>query len=156
MRMFEDHQLRVGEVSVEKIKIDVKSRDDIPKILLGLQAIYTDDETKNKLFNIFEKIKTKKGRKGMHFWNIFVLAMIKLNLNCDYDRLHELANHHDIIRQMLGVSPFNELKFTLKTIKNNVMLLTPELLEEINKIVVDFGHKLMPKKKTLMQDATLL
>ena len=150
MRVFEDPQLLLGEIHISNIKIDTKSRDDIPKILLGLQAIYKDEETINKIFKIFKKLETKNGRRGMNLWNIFVLAMIKLNLNCDYDRLNELANQHETIRQMLGVSPFKNTKFKLKTIKNNVNLLTPEILEEINEVVINFGHRLVSKKKAYM------
>ncbi len=148
MRKFEEKQLHFGEVPISEIKIDLKSRDDIPQILLGLQAIYKDKETKNQIFNILKQLTlTKKGRPGMHLWRSFVLAMIKLNLNCDYDRLHELANQHLTIRQMLGISSFNEVYFELKTIQNNIRLFTPEILDQINTVVVKFGHKVVSKKK---------
>ncbi len=39
MRRFE-HALRLDEVPVGEIKINVKSRDDIPALLLGLQHLY--------------------------------------------------------------------------------------------------------------------
>ncbi len=83
----------------------------------------------------------------MYFWNIFVLAMIKLDLNCDYDRLHELANQHATIRQMLGIGKFDKTCFELKTIQNNVRLFTPEILDQINTVIVKFGHKVVSKKK---------
>jgi hypothetical protein len=157
MRKFEEPQLQFGEVDVSAIEIDLKSRDDIPKILLGLQAIYRDKKTIGKILKILEKLSpSNKGRQGMHLWNIFVLAMVKLSLNCDYDRLHELANQHQTIRQMLGVGIFDKKYFELKTIKNNVRLFTPEILDEINTVIVKFGHKVISKKKLYMQDATLL
>ena len=108
MRKVEEKQLHFGEVPISEIKIDLKSRDDIPQILLGLQAIYKDDETRCKIFKILKQLAiTKKGRPGMHLWRAFVLAMIKLNLNCDYDRIQELANQHLTIRQMLCIGSFN-------------------------------------------------
>ncbi len=39
MRRFE-HALRLDETPVGEIKINVKSRDDIPALLLGLQHLY--------------------------------------------------------------------------------------------------------------------
>ena len=36
------------------------------------------------------------------FWNILVLAIVKQGLNCDDNRLQNLANSHDELRQFLG------------------------------------------------------
>ena len=44
-----------------------------------------------------------RGRPGMDFWSIFVLAILKQGLGCDFDRLTFLVNHMDIVRQMLGL-----------------------------------------------------
>ena len=60
--------------------------------------------------------------------------------------LKELADNHLQIRQMMGIGTYEETKFNLQTIKDNVQLLTPEMLEKINKIAVDSGHKLVKKK----------
>ena len=40
------------------------------------------------------------GRPGMEQWKILILGTLRLGLNTDYDRVHELANHHDTIRQI--------------------------------------------------------
>ena len=37
----------------------------------------------------------------MELWKIFVLGVLRLSLNCDYDRLQSLANNYKTIRQML-------------------------------------------------------
>ena len=34
----------------------------------------------------------RTGRPGMTLWAIFVCGVVRLDLNIDYDRLHELAN----------------------------------------------------------------
>lgn len=156
MRKFEDQQLHFGEVPISEIEIDPKSRDDIPQILRGLKAIYSDEETKSKIFEIIQPLITKTGRPGMHVWRAFVLAMIKLDLNCDYDRIHELANQHNTIRQMLGIGTFNEERFEFKTIQNNIRLFTPEILEKINEVIVKLGHKVVSKKKTFRRSAIRL
>jgi len=149
MRKFQDPHLKIGEVPISEIEIDFKSRDDIPQILLGLKAIYEDRDSLNQIMEILKKIAPeKKGRPGMDLWNIFVLAMVKLNLNCDYDRLHELANQHNTLRQMLGIGTFDKTYFESKTIQNNIRLFTPEILDQINVVIVKFGHKVTSKKKT--------
>ena len=37
MRQVQDPQLKLGSVGIEEIRLDPKSREDIPAILLGLQ-----------------------------------------------------------------------------------------------------------------------
>ena len=41
MRSVFHSQLNLGEEDIAKIKLDPKSRDDIPQLLAGLQYIYT-------------------------------------------------------------------------------------------------------------------
>ena len=154
MRRVENPQLKLGELPIGNIKIDLKSRDDIPQLLLGLQYIYTNRELRDQVFSILEEVispdaDSNNGRPGMEQWKIFVLGALRLNLNCDYDRLHELANNHKTIRQMLGHSTFaDEHEYKLQTLKDNVSLLTPEILDRINVLVVDAGHRLVKKKRT--------
>lgn len=40
MRVVQNPQMQVGEVDISQVKFDPRSRDDIPKVLKGLQ--YTD------------------------------------------------------------------------------------------------------------------
>ena len=67
--------------------------------------------------------------------------MLRLNCNIDYDKLHELVNQHKNLRMIIGHEVLDDKKYSLQTIKDNVSLLTPEMLDEINTIVVGFGHK---------------
>ncbi len=84
----------------------------------------------------------------MELWRILVLCVLRLNLNWDYDRLVEMANNHRTIRFMLGHSSFDDdYEYKLQTVKDNVSLLTPEILNEINTVVVEGGHSLVKKKK---------
>jgi len=153
MRQVKYPQLRVGETPIAEIKINLKSRDDIPPLLLGLQYIYTTIALRDKVFAILEgQIKPgtdkKNGRPGMELWKILVFGVLRLNLNWDYDRLAEMANNHKTIRFMLGHSSLNEdYEYKLQTLKDNVSLLTPEILNEINAIVVEAGHNLVKKKR---------
>lgn len=82
----------------------------------------------------------------MALWTILVCGVIRLDLNCDYDRLHELVNHHNTIREMLGHGAFDDVSYHFQTLKDNVSLLTPELLDRINQLIVQAGHGLVKKK----------
>jgi len=154
MRQVKSPQLKLGELAIADIKFDLKSRDDIPPLLLGLQYIYTNLELRNKVFSILEEVLSpgvdrNNGRPGMEQWKILVLGVVRLNINCDYDRLHELANNHKTIRQMLGHATFaDEYQYNLQTLKDNVSLLSPDILNRINELVVNAGHKLVKKKMT--------
>jgi IS5 family transposase len=151
MRVVQNTQMHIGEVDVSKVVIDAKSRDDIPQILRGLRYLYQDPVKRAKLFQLLEsdmapKIDKRTGRPGMTLWSIFVCGVIRLDLNTDYDRLHELVNQHNTIRQMLGHGLFDPTSYHYQTLKDNVTLFTPELLDKINQIVVDAGHELVKKK----------
>ncbi len=151
MRTATHPQLQLGEIDIANIKIDPRSRDDIPQLLRGLQYLYSDNTLREEIFRILEKLPQKKvstelGRPGMMWWKILVMGTLRLNLNCDYDRLQELVNHHNTIRQMLGHGFTDDDKtYSLQTLKDNVQLFTPEILDEINQVVVGAGLKLKKK-----------
>lgn len=153
MRNVTNPQLQLGELDIADIHIDTRSRDDIPQLLQGLQYLYTDKTLRAELFSVLERlmpddIRTEQGRPGMTLWNILVMGTLKLNLNCDYDRLLELANQHKTLRQMLGHGLVDDDKtYCLQTVKDNVQKLTPGILDEINQIVVRAGQSLKKKKR---------
>lgn len=153
MRKIIELQMDFGEVAIQDIKFDLKSRDEITKLLIGIQSIYRDKETRAATFKVLEdlvpeNVDPNNGRKGMHFWKIFVLGMLRLNCDIDYDKLHELANNHKNLRLMLGHSVINwDYHYALQTIKDNVALFTPEILDRLNQIFVKYGHKIVGKKE---------
>ena len=147
MRELLNPQLQLGQVDIGCIEFDLQSRDDIPQLLRGLQYIYTTPQVREEVFGYLERIvpqevDTETGRPGMELWDILVLGTLRLNLNCDYDRVLELANEHRTVRQMLGHGLVDEeRRYRLQTIKDNVRRLTPEVLDGINQIVVKAGHR---------------
>ncbi len=152
-RKVEELQMEIGQMPVAKMKFNLRSRDDIPKILKGLQYIYITDTVREPIFELLEQkilpdVDKDAGCPGMALWKILVMGILRLDLNCDYDRLHELVNEHKSIRQMLGHSSFlDEHNYSLQCLKDNVRLLTPALLDEINEIIINVGHALLDKKK---------
>ena len=84
----------------------------------------------------------------MELWHILVLSVVRMGLDANYDRLEDLANHHRLIRQIMGVEtgfgkgPF----FLMQRIKDNVSLLDAETINKINDLTVKEGHHLVKKK----------
>jgi transposase, IS5 family len=148
MRKIFERQLKIGQMPIEEIEIDVKSRDELPKLLQGLQAIYENKEVMEKVGRILLKlipdnVDPKKGRKGMDLWTILVLGCVRLCCNFDYDKLKEVADNHYTLRQMLGHTPLEfDVKYPLQTLKDNIMKFTEEVLNEINTVVVLMGHEI--------------
>ncbi len=151
MRTATKLQLQLGEIDIANIRLDPRSRDDIPQLLRGLQYLYTDKTLRADIFEVLAQltpatVNPASGRPGMDLWKILVMGSLRLNLNCDYDRLLELVNNHKTIRQMLGHGfTDDDLSYHLQTLKDNVHLFTPEILDEINQVVVQAGHKLKKK-----------
>ncbi len=86
----------------------------------------------------------------MEQWKILALGMLRLGLNTDYDRVHELANHHDNIRQMLGHGGWEDkTTYSRQTIKGNLCLFTPEILDEINQWAGSIPESWNPWFRTL-------
>ena len=151
MRVVRDAQMKIGEIDVSQIKFDLRSRDDIPKVLRGLQHLYMNAPLREKIFALLEneiapKVNKRNGRPGMTLWHILVFGVLRLDLNIDYDRLHELSNQHRTLRQMLGHGLYDEDKeYAYQTLVDNVGLLTPALLDKLNQIIVAGGHALVKK-----------
>jgi len=158
MRNVISSQLQIGQVDIAHIVIDVTSRDDIPLILLGLQHIYTTAALKKSVFKILEEVipvklskdnvtpvgvASGKGRPGMEQWNILVLGTLRLGMDADFDRVLELANQHQTLRMMLGHGPFDTKDYRLQTLKDNLKLFTPEIMNRINTEVIRSGHQLL-------------
>lgn len=117
MRTVQNVQMQIGEVDVSQIRFDPKSRDDIPRILRGLQHIYTTKSLRVPIFQLLKKeisphVSKDNGRPGMTLWKILVCGTLRVGLNADYDRLHDLVNQHGKIRQMLGHAQFDETSLT--------------------------------------------
>jgi IS5 family transposase len=141
-------------IPIEKIVIPLHSRDELPPILAGLQWIWTHSTLKATLLDLLEKKvlahKKATGRWGMELWQILVLGVVRLGLDANYDRLEDLANHHALIRQMLGVTPFpwgeGAPVFNHQTLRDNVALVDEALLQEINARVAAAGREVFRKK----------
>ena len=158
MRNVINPQMLLDGADIGAIDFTTKSRDDIPQILRGLQHIYTEPGLRARVFAILQEVLPNRvkgegkadagnGRPGMEQWRILVLGVLRLGLNADFDRIHELANEHGKLRQMLGHGDWaDKTEYKVQTLKDNLRLFTPELLGRINQEVVNAGHVLVKKR----------
>jgi IS5 family transposase len=139
---------------IEKIRLPLKSRDELPPILAGLQWIWMHPTLKAEIFALLEnKIlagKKATGRTGMDLWQILVPGVVRLGLDADWDRMEHIANYDSLVRQMLGVTatPWgaDAKEFGHQTLRDNVALLDDELLQQINARIAAAGREVFAKK----------
>ena len=90
MRNLRSPQLKLGEVCIEDIEFDIKSRDDIVAILSGLQLLYSQEAERDRLFALLDEhllpgICKKVGRPGMAMWSTLEMGVVNQGLGYDFD-----------------------------------------------------------------------
>src|ERR1035437_5557885 len=153
MRKRFEIQLALGKTPIERVVLPVRSRDELPPVLAGLQWIFQTPELNGQVFELLEGkvvgVKKATGRPGLDLWHILVLGVVRLALDCDYDRLEYLANYDSLLRQILGLSPVQsaeEKPFHYKTLSENMGHVDEGLLQQINAIVAQAGRAVFKKK----------
>ena len=97
-RVAEFDELFLGQVAIDDLELDPKSRDDIPAVLQGIQFIHRDADLLSKILNLLTshllldsdaeangdgcgpgrgRINPDVRRPGMTLWSILVLAILK-------------------------------------------------------------------------------
>jgi len=155
MRKRFETQMKLGQTPIEKVRLPAKSRDELPPVLRTLQWIYATPEINEQIFQVLEeKIQGQKkqtGRRGMDLWHVLVLGIVRLALNCDYDRIEYLVHYDKLMRQIMGLDTHFEGEFGKgfhqKTIQENSCLIDEEMIEKINGIMVRAGRELFKKKR---------
>jgi hypothetical protein len=141
-------------IPIEKIRLPLRSRDELPPILAGLQWIWLHPTLKAEILALLQAAilagKQATGRTGMDLWQILVLGVVRLGLDADWDRMEDMANHHLLVRQMLGVpvDPWGQdaKVFGHQTLRDNVALLDEKLLQSINARIAAAGREVFAKK----------
>ena len=157
MRQRFEPQLTLGNTPFENVVIPRNSRDDLPPLLTGLQFIFKNVELRTRVFDLLEAHimgdkPTATGRPGMELWHILVLGVLRVGLDCDYDRIEHIANFDLLVRRILGVSPMAALTgaadphtFHHRTISDNICVIDEALLQKINALVVEYGLPVLKK-----------
>jgi hypothetical protein len=155
MRKAFDPQRRLDCPSVTQVPLNLNCRNETVPILRGLQHIYSRHEVRNPILraiarDVNGKSKAHRGRPGLDYWEILVLAAARLGCSYNYDQLQDLAENHRALRQVMGIGDWSEQKkdkkrFDWRRIRDNLTRLRPETIEQINQAIIREGHRLEPQ-----------
>jgi len=151
MRMRFNPQPRLDCPPIEMLKLNLNCRDEIIPILRALQHIYGDSKLRRDILHLVgedvnPETSSEHGRPGMSYWQVAVLAAVRLGCNLDYDKLQDLAEQHRNLRLLMGIGDWQEeVDFDWRRIRDNLCHLRSETLTKINRLVVSAGHELAPK-----------
>jgi hypothetical protein len=154
MRTAFDPQRRLDCPSIPSVHLNLNCRTEIIPILRALQHIYSRPQVRDSILgaiarDVNGRSSAKRGRKGLDYWSILVLAATRLGCNLDYDQLQNLAENHRSLRQIMGIGDWQteeeEDGFDWRRIHDNLTKLRPETIEKINQAIVEEGHRLEPE-----------
>jgi IS5 family transposase len=151
MRQGFDAQGRLDCSSVQNVQLNLDCRDEIVPILAALKYIYSQPKLRDDILNaVAEDVNgtssANRGRKGMDYWQILVLAAVRLGCNLDYDKLQDLAEQHRALRQIMGIGDWDqETTFDWRRIQDNITQVSSETIERINHLIVAEGQRLVPE-----------
>lgn len=150
MRRRFNPQPRLDCPPIAQVKLNLNCRDEIIPILRALQHLYSDSKLRREILDLVGEdvnraTSNEHGRPGMDYWQIAVLAAVRLGCNLDYDKLQDLAEQHRNLRLFMGIGDWqDEVDFDWRRIRDNLCHLRPETVVKINHLVVAAGHKLAP------------
>jgi transposase, IS5 family len=151
MRVAFQEQPRLDCPPVDAVRLNPNCRDEIIPILRALQHVYAQAPLRRELLDLIGKdvnpdSSPDRGREGLSYWTIMVLAAVRLGCNFDYDKLQDLAEQHRTLRLMMGIGDWeDQTDFDWRRIRDNLCLLRPQTLEKINHMIVAAGHELAPE-----------
>jgi IS5 family transposase len=151
MRKAFDRQGRLDCSPVLAVRLNMDCRDEIVPILKALQHIYSQPALRDSILRALARdvnrtSSSRRGREGMDYWQILVLAAVRLGCDLDYDKLQDLAEQHRALRQIMGIGDWDEqVSFDWRRIRDNVTKIRPETIEKINHLIVEAGHKVAPQ-----------
>lgn len=151
MRKAFSRQQRLDCRGVLGVQLNVECRDEIIPVLRGLQQIYAQPVLRDEILGLIAQDVNRKsrddvGREGIDYWEILVLASVRLGCNLDYDKLQDLAEQHRALRHIMGIGDWKDDKdFGWRRIRDNICLLTPDTIDRISQLIVAEGHRLNPE-----------
>lgn len=150
MRKTHSTQKRFDCQAVLNVKLNLNCRDEIIPILGALQYIYGQPKLLNEILELVAQdvnrsSRSDRGRDGLDYWEILVLAAVRSGCNFDYDKLQNLAENHRDLRHIMGIGDWQEqINFNWRRICDNVSLLNPSTIEKISHLIVNAGHEIVP------------
>ncbi len=141
-------QTRLDCQRVTEVKLNLNCRDEIIPILRGLQHVYSQPQLRDEILalvaqDVNEHARDDRGRAGLDYWQIVVLAAVRLGCNLDYDKLQDLAEQHRALRQIMGIGDWQaDPDFNWRRIRDNVCLLKPATIAAVSHCLVAEAYQL--------------
>jgi hypothetical protein len=142
-------QISLGATPIEEIQFDHTSRHELVPILMALQHLYVNckvvmDHILSLIAeDISSRIDNKRGCIGLSYWENLVLTALRLGCNLNFDQLADLASHHHKVRQILGLSKWDNQEYKRSTLQDNFSGLKADTIRAIDQMVVECGHQLV-------------
>ena len=151
MRKSYPKQTRLDCHAVGQVELNLECRDELVPILLALQHIHGKPQVRDQIMRLVAKdvnpdSSPQRGREGLGYWHIVVLAAVRLGCNVDYDRLQDLAENHRRLRHIMGIGDWDDqMSFTWKRLRDNICLLQPWTISRISQLIVAEGQRQNPE-----------
>ena len=89
-------QRRLDTKSIDRVQLNLESRDEIIPVLKTVQHLYSKPDLCEEILKLVAQdvngdSRSDCGREGMDYWQIVVLASVRLGCNLNYDRLQDLS-----------------------------------------------------------------
>ncbi len=86
MRTLLSDQGRFDKPSISNVTLNFNCRDEIVPVLAGLQHLYSQPALRDKILDLVEQdvnesSRNDRGREGLGYWEITVLAAVRLGCN---------------------------------------------------------------------------
>jgi hypothetical protein len=134
---------------VDQVELNCECRAAMIPTLRALQHLYSRSDFRNQALELVGKdilgdAAPDVGRDGMSFWQVLVLAAVRLGCNFTYDQLQDLAENHRALLQIMQVGSWEEASFDWRRIRDNICKVRPETIDRVNELIVAAGHELEP------------
>jgi len=159
-------QPTLDTLPISEVSLNTQCRDEIIPVLAALKHLYGQTRDRDEILTLVARdvnatTDAHQGRKGLDYWQILVLAAVRLGCNLDYDKLQNLAEEHRTLRRILGIGFWQDddedvKSFDWRRIRANVCLLRPETLKQLNARVVQAGHRLVPEAAATVRGDTFV
>lgn len=150
MRKSYSPQLRLDSLPIDQVELNLECRDAIVPVLRSLQHVYSKPDVTKEIMQLIGRdingeTSANRGREGMDYWHILVLAGVRLGCDYTYDQIHDLSENHIKLRAIMGLGSWDEhTEFKWRTIRDNVCQLSPQTIDEISRLFVAEGHEIDP------------
>src|SRR4051812_31949113 len=106
-------QPTLDTLPISEVSLNTQCRDEIIPVLAALKHLYGQTRDRDEILTLVARdvnatTDAQRGRQGLDYWQILVLAAVRLGCNLDYDKLQNLAEEHRTLRRILGIGSWQD------------------------------------------------